>query len=630
MIVQTPGVYISEINQLASTIAKTSTAIPVFIGFTELPQVGALKIDGMMEFEQFFGKGYTTTFRIVANQAAIPDRRYFLYDSIRLYFQNGGGPCYILSAGIYADPIVNSGHVKAALQSQLSELQHLDEVTLVAVPDAHFQFDDGTSATVQPLLPADYSAVMNNALTTCANLTDKFLLIDYQTTQTTASELRSAISATTELKHAAVYYPWLIQQRTQPVPFTSLNGTIASGSPIETNFLKVKTDLDGLIADFGAFQTGNSLRQGFSDLKDLSVASSTNTTFSNALKYLYGLIVKLNNTTLVDSSLTDYKNNLMQDYSLIRTIKNLYRFKGLSGAAGFTAASGWPPASTPSVVWFNELGDTYGDYTEVEVDATILTNYVVGTKTKTDLLNDLESGSVVDLQQIYTAIAGLFGLAQYKYDQLEQTLFDTDPAYAAIRSSIQGYLKQVPSQGAIVGAYCKNDRDRGVWKSPANMAVQGIEKPFKEVSNREQDSLNVDASTGKSINVIRTFTGKGPIIWGARTLAGNDNEWRYISVRRFFNFAEKSIKKSLESLVFEPNNPRTWVKIKAMVTSFLVEQWKAGALAGTKMEEAFFIEIGPNTTTSAELQAGIINVQIGLAVARPAEFIIVEFSHQTS
>jgi phage tail sheath protein FI len=162
------------------------------------------------------------------------------------------------------------------------------------------------------------------------------------------------------------------------------------------------------------------------------------------------------------------------------------------------------------------------------------------------------------------------------------------------------------------------------------MAILGIEKPVVEVSNREQDSLNVDANTGKSINVIRTFTGKGPIIWGARTLAGNDAEWRYVSVRRFFNFAEKSIKKSLESLVFEPNNPRTWVKIKAMVTSFLVEQWKAGALAGTKIEEAFFIEIGPNTTTNAELLAGIINVQIGMAVARPAEFIVVEFSHQTS
>lgn len=623
MIVQTPGVYISEINQLASTIAKTSTAIPVFIGFTEISQTGALKINGMMEFEQFFGKAFTTTFRMVANQPAIPDRRYFLYDSIQLYFQNGGGPCYILSAGTYTAPIVDSGLVKAALESRLNELQHLDEVTLVVVPDSHFQFDDGVHSTVQTLTSADYSSVINNALTTCANLTDKFLLMDYQTTQTTATEQRDAISATTELKHGAVYYPWLIQQRTQNVSFSSLNGSVASGTSIETDFLNVKSDVDGLSANFGGFQTVNSLKKGFTDLKDLATSDSK---FWNVIRYLYGLVLKLDQVALLDSTLSNYKNNLIHDISLIRTIKRLYRFKKIAES---TVQNAIPLLSAPSSVWFIEPTDTYTNYTDVENDLQLLAGYVAGT-TRSELLDDLESGSVVDLQQIYTAISGLFELARYKYDQLEKTLFSTDSAYASIKTSIQQYLKQVPSQGAVVGAYCKNDRDRGVWKSPANMAILGIEKPVVEVSNREQDSLNVDANTGKSINVIRTFTGKGSIIWGARTLAGNDAEWRYVSVRRFFNFAEKSIKKSLESLVFEPNNPRTWVKIKAMVTSFLVEQWKAGALAGTKIEEAFFIEIGPNTTTNAELLAGIINVQIGMAVARPAEFIVVEFSHQTS
>ena len=159
------------------------------------------------------------------------------------------------------------------------------------------------------------------------------------------------------------------------------------------------------------------------------------------------------------------------------------------------------------------------------------------------------------------------------------------------------------------------------------MAVQGIEKPMVEVSNREQDNLNVDVNSGKSINVIRTFTGKGPLVWGARTLAGNDNEWRYISVRRFFNFAEESIGKSLQDFVFEPNSALTWVKIKAMITSFLVNQWQLGALVGVKMDEAFFVKIGEDTTTPAEINNGIINIQIGLAVARPAEFIVIEFNH---
>jgi len=188
-------------------------------------------------------------------------------------------------------------------------------------------------------------------------------------------------------------------------------------------------------------------------------------------------------------------------------------------------------------------------------------------------------------------------------------------------------MKKTLSQGAIAGIYCKTDRERGVWESPANVSVQGIEKPLVEVSNSIQDGLNVDANTGKSINVIRTFTGKGPLVWGARTLAGQDNEWRYISVRRFFNYAEESIKKAMNSFVFEPNNARTWVKINAMVTSFLVEQWRAGALVGNATDEAFFVRVGEDTTTTEEILLGKINVQIGMAVVRPAEFIIIEFSH---
>ena len=99
--------------------------------------------------------------------------------------------------------------------------------------------------------------------------------------------------------------------------------------------------------------------------------------------------------------------------------------------------------------------------------------------------------------------------------------------------------------------------------------------------------LNVH-ETGKSINVIRSFVGKGIIVWGSRTLAGNDNEWRYISVRRFFNFVEESTKKATSQFVFEPNDANTWVRVKAMIENFLILQWRAGALAGAKAEHAFY------------------------------------------
>ncbi len=282
---------------------------------------------------------------------------------------------------------------------------------------------------------------------------------------------------------------------------------------------------------------------------------------------------------------------------------------------------------TPDLKWFNQTGDTYTNYLQIEGDFASL-NYTAPAGNAQALI-DLNSGNLVDIDQLFAGIDSLFGFINHRRQVLEEQLFVQDSLYAEIKTQISSYLKQIPSQGAIAGIYCKNDRERGAWKSPANIAVQGIEKPMVEVSNNEQDALNVDLNNGKSINVIRTFTGKGPIVWGARTLHGNSREWQYIAVRRFFNYAEESIKKSMNDFIFEPNNARTWVKIKAMITSFLVDQWRSGALVGKAMSDSFFVHIGEDTTEQAEILAGKINVQIGMAVARPAEFIIIEFSHQT-
>ena len=102
------------------------------------------------------------------------------------------------------------------------------------------------------------------------------------------------------------------------------------------------------------------------------------------------------------------------------------------------------------------------------------------------------------------------------------------------------------------------------------------------MSHQDQEDLNVDSTAGKSINAIREFTGKGTLVWGARTLAGNDNEWRYISVRRLFNLIEESTQKATAFAVFEPNDATTWLKVKAMIESYLYGLWEQGALAATK------------------------------------------------
>ena len=200
--------------------------------------------------------------------------------------------------------------------------------------------------------------------------------------------------------------------------------------------------------------------------------------------------------------------------------------------------------------------------------------------------------------------------------------------YNRIKTELAKLTVTLPPSGAMAGIYARVDRTRGVWKAPANVGVTNIIGPNKKVSNQEQDGLNIDTS-GKSINVIRAFAGRGTLVWGARTLAGNDNEWKYIPVRRFFNMVEESVKKATAQFVFEPNDSNTWVKVRAMIENFLILQWRAGALAGAKPEEAFFVRVGlGQTMTAQDILEGKLNVEIGMAAVRPAEFIILKFSHK--
>lgn len=210
----------------------------------------------------------------------------------------------------------------------------------------------------------------------------------------------------------------------------------------------------------------------------------------------------------------------------------------------------------------------------------------------------------------------------------DPTITENTELYNQIKTELSKLKVTLPPSGAMAGIYARVDSNRGVWKAPANVGVNNIIGPDKKVTNLEQDGLNVDPS-GKSINAIRTFAGKGTLVWGARTLAGNDNEWKYIPVRRLFNMVEESVKKATAQFVFEPNDANTWVKVRAMIENFLTLQWRAGALVGAKPEDAFFVRVGlGQTMTAQDILEGKMNIEIGMAAVRPAEFIILKFSHK--
>ncbi len=211
---------------------------------------------------------------------------------------------------------------------------------------------------------------------------------------------------------------------------------------------------------------------------------------------------------------------------------------------------------------------------------------------------------------------------------LESLKTTNSSLYNQIKKEIAALEVVLPPSSAVAGIYAKTDSQVGVWKAPANVGLTYVKGPTEKISDEEQKGLNVDAVAGKSINAIRTFAGKGTLIWGARTLFGNDNEWRYVNVRRLFIMVETSVGHASNTFLFEPNDVHTWTKVQAMIENYLFNLWKDGALAGTTPEQAFYVRVGRETTSSNEILEGIMNVEVGMAAVRPAEFIVLRFSHK--
>lgn len=203
--------------------------------------------------------------------------------------------------------------------------------------------------------------------------------------------------------------------------------------------------------------------------------------------------------------------------------------------------------------------------------------------------------------------------------------------YASLKTLANSERLTLPPSAAMAGLYAFTDETRGVWKAPANISMNQVVGVTVNYTDQEQENLNVDADGGKSVNIIRNFTGRGILVWGGRTLDGNSLENRYVNVRRFLNYAEESIRKGMTRYVFEPNDANTWVNVRATIENFLRLQWQAGALQGAKPEQAYFVRVGLGQTMSGtDILEGRMMVQIGLAIVRPAEFIVLDFMQQVA
>jgi phage tail sheath protein FI len=179
----------------------------------------------------------------------------------------------------------------------------------------------------------------------------------------------------------------------------------------------------------------------------------------------------------------------------------------------------------------------------------------------------------------------------------------------------------VPPSGHVAGVWSRTDASRGVWKAPANETLRGIVRLESDVTDGEQDLLNPE-----SVNCIRSFGTYGTKIWGARTLAKTDPGWRYINVRRLFNYLEESIRRGTQWAVFEPNDLDLWQRVKRNISSFLRGLWMQGALVGATPEQAFYVVCDATNNPPSSVDEGRLIVEVGIAPVKPAEFVIFRVS----
>jgi len=182
----------------------------------------------------------------------------------------------------------------------------------------------------------------------------------------------------------------------------------------------------------------------------------------------------------------------------------------------------------------------------------------------------------------------------------------------------------LPPSGFVSGIYARNDVERGVWKAPANEVVRGALRFELDINFAQQEMLNPIG-----VNCLRYLSGRGFRVWGAR-LASSDPEWKYVNVRRYFNYLESSIDRGSQWAVFEPNGERLWANIRQTISDFLYNEWRNGALLGSKTEEAYFVRCDRSTMTQNDLDNGRLVCLIGVAVIKPAEFVIFRIGQKTA
>ena len=566
---KTPGVSVVEITRLPYSVALADTAIPAFIGYTDFATVGynkPYKISSFLQYEEYFGKAKQESIQLKDVEGkgvtiVAPPVQFLMYYSLQMYFANGGGPCYIVSVGNYT-----SAEVKYIdLKTGLDKIENSNEPTLIVFPDA-------ISLTNQE----EFYTLYNEAIAQAERVKNRFIILDtyYGDSTTTSGDLNTIAyfrDKVTSSSYAAAYFPHLK---------TILNYTFdETETPITHIGLQNvgQTSADFYSGEIAALDELKSLAS-----EEISSGPANGFVLADLLGQAVAIAEEINETA--DET-------------------------------------------------YGEIPDTKAVLTEAIEEAKIVLDAIYdGTIDDFMVPDDLDENAPVFSGEFDALKAAILNVKDKKGAADGITLKNLESSnselYNQVKKEIRSLHIVLPPSSAIAGVYGRVDSVRGVWKAPANVSLNYVTAPTEKVSEEEQSDLNIH-DTGKSINAIKNFTGKGILVWGARTLDGKDkneeedNTWKYVHVRRYYDMIEQSISEALKQFINQPNISYTWLRAKTMLENFLNQQWLDGALAGSIPKEAYHVEVDGNKD-----EPKTMDVTVKIALVRPAEFIVLNFSRQ--
>lgn len=379
---------------------------------------------------------------------------------------------------------------------------------------------------------------------------------------------------------------------------------------------------------------------------DYSQSNLTSTTpFENALKELEKeeeptIIVIPDAVELKDTSQTDLKHIYASCYDLqsqminhCGSLKNRFTILDIprgyeESVVGETSIEGFRNNVEGTLSQFNSYAGAYYPWLHTTILQLGEVSCANISPNSHNIITAMLQEEFADKPDAKPYINALFSDDEASQEKAEQVFKNNSPNYKNVMNAVLKKLNLMAPSAAMAGVYTLVDSNEGVWKAPANVGVQSVIEPAIKVDSQLQEDLNVPLD-GKSVCAIRSFPGMGVLVWGARTLDGNSNDFRYINVRRTLIFIEESVKEATKAFVFSSNDSSTWDASKRMISNFLNSLWSQGGLVGAKASDAYFVSVGLGSTmTSQDVLDGNMIVSVKVALVHPAEFIEITFQQQ--